>query len=216
VPKLKHFEEVPVVAVLRGITSDKADKVIETCIRAGLKTIEFTFDTPGIADLLISTAAKFGQDINLGCGTIFQLDQAKQAVEAGAEYIVAPTLNPEIAKWCAANDIAYMPGALTPQEIEEAWSHNPYMVKIFPVGPVGGPAYIKQLRGPFGKKGAEPVKLIVTGGVYSSNITEYFEAGVDAVGVGGSTFDDAIANSDWETLETTLKEIVNKAKTSSK
>ncbi|HSX18119.1 MAG TPA: bifunctional 4-hydroxy-2-oxoglutarate aldolase/2-dehydro-3-deoxy-phosphogluconate aldolase [Candidatus Saccharimonadales bacterium] len=207
---LRHFEEIPVVGVLRGIEASQLKPVIETAVDAGLATIEFTVNTPGSWRLLERAAGNFGDDIDLGCGTVLSVEQAQQAVGSGAQFIVAPTCSAEVAEWCAGEGIHYIPGALTPTEIEDAWKMKPYMVKVFPAKSLGGPEYIEQLRGPFNKQESDAIRLIVSGGVNVDTIESYFRAGVDAVCVGASTFaPELLAQRDWRKLGEQLTKIVS-------
>lgn len=211
---LEHLEETPVVGVLRGIEFDQVVPVIDVAIAAGLKAIEFTSNTPEVEKLLEHAAGRFGSDIDLGCGTVLKVEQARQAVDFGAQFIVAPTRNAEVAGWCVGEGIPYIPGAMTPTEIEDVWNElNPYMVKVFPAKSAGGPEYIEQLRSPFDKTGPNPIRIMVSGGINVDNIAAYFRAGADAVCVGGSTFDpELIAQRDWKKLGKVLIRIVDETK----
>jgi 2-dehydro-3-deoxyphosphogluconate aldolase/(4S)-4-hydroxy-2-oxoglutarate aldolase len=105
-----------------------------------------------------------------------------KAVEAGAKFIVSPNLNEKLAEYCDKAKLAYFPGALTPTEIEKAWSLGATMVKVFPASQMG-PNYLKILKGPY-----EHIKLLAVGGVCSYNVSDYLSAGASAVALGGSIF----------------------------
>lgn len=128
---------------------------------------------------LDAIAAIAGGETTVGAGTVVSVGQAGQAVDAGAEFLVSPHLDPELLEWAVAHDIPLIPGALTPTEIVAARRHDPPAVKVFPAH-VGGPQYLRSLLAPY-----PDLQLIPTGGVNGDNAAEYLAAGAAAVGVGG-------------------------------
>lgn len=160
----------------RGLDSTSAPRLARALLDGGVSTIEVTLEGPAGMDAL---EALRDADITLGAGTIVTLDQARSAVAAGAEFLVSPHLDTELADWARAREIPYIPGALTPTEVAIAWRYEPAAVKVFPAH-VGGPAYVESLLGPY-----PDVVLIPTGGVDSANASRFIEAGAVAVGVGG-------------------------------
>jgi 2-dehydro-3-deoxyphosphogluconate aldolase/(4S)-4-hydroxy-2-oxoglutarate aldolase len=117
---------------------------------------------------------------------VLGLDDLEQALEAGATFVVMPVLVPEVVKRCGDRGIPVFPGALTPQEIFQAWRAGATMVKVFPASSFG-PAYLKEIKGPFAD-----VELLACGGVSADNMAAYFASGASAVAFGGSVF-----RSDW-------------------
>ena len=178
---LSLFESKPVLGIIRGINEDSLKGVIEASLAGGLQFLEITLNTPNSFHLIKSTKYKYSQ-IQIGAGTVLTLDEAKKAIDSGAQFIVAPNFENEIAAFCVKNKIAYFPGALTPTEIHKAWSSGATMVKVFPASQMG-PNYFKTIKGPF-----DNIKLMAVGGVNSRNIKDYLSGGADAVAFGGSIF----------------------------
>jgi 2-dehydro-3-deoxyphosphogluconate aldolase / (4S)-4-hydroxy-2-oxoglutarate aldolase len=178
---LHRFELAPVIGILRGVKEESLQGVSEASIAAGLRFIEITLNTQDSCHL-IQQATNKHSELTVGAGTVLSAEEAKRAFDSGAQFIVAPNFEVEVAAFCVENKLAYFPGALTPTEIQKAWNCGATMVKVFPVSQMG-PDYIKQVKGPFDK-----VKLVAVGGVNSSNIKKYLDAGVDAVALGGSIY----------------------------
>ena len=178
---LPLFETKPVLGIIRGINEDSVKGVVEASIAGGLQFLEITLNTPNSFHLIKSIKSKYSQ-IQIGAGTVLTLDEAKKATDSGAQFIVAPNFEEEIAAFCVENKIAYFPGALTPTEIQKAWSLGATMVKVFPASKMG-PDYFKIIKGPF-----DNIKLMAVGGVNPENIKDYLGAGADAVALGGSIF----------------------------
>lgn len=168
--------EQKVIAVARGLDARSAPSLTEALRAGGINTIEITVEGAAGFDAI---SAVNGGEMLVGAGTVVTVDQAKRAVGAGAGFIVTPHLDPEIINWAMAEDVPIVPGAFTPTEVATAWRFGPPAVKIFPAH-VGGPGYLRSLRGPF-----PDLVLVPTGGVDSTNAAAYLAAGAVAVGVGG-------------------------------
>jgi len=139
-------------------------------------------NTPA-APVLIARMRAAGRDrLTVGAGTVLDLDTLGAAREAGASFIVMPTLVPAVVEHCVAGGVPVFPGALTPQEIHAAWSAGATMVKVFPAG-VFGPTYLREIKGPFAD-----VELMAVGGVNADNMAAYFACGASAVAFGASVF----------------------------
>lgn len=179
---LSLFQKEPVMGILRGVTEDSLDGVLETAISAGLKFLEITWNTPRADFLLYKAVQKYSDQISLGAGTIRSVEDAQKALDSGARFLVSPGLNENVAAYCRDKNIAYFPGALTPTEIENAWNLGAVMVKVFPSSQFG-PEYFKLVKGPL-----QDVKLMAVGGVGAGNVLQYLQSGADAVALGGSIF----------------------------
>ncbi|MFQ5450393.1 MAG: bifunctional 4-hydroxy-2-oxoglutarate aldolase/2-dehydro-3-deoxy-phosphogluconate aldolase [Nitrospinaceae bacterium] len=177
---LPRFEEEPVIGIIRGMTEEALPGVMEALAAGGLRFVEITFNTPNAPALIEKTARDYTGSLCLGAGTVLSLQDAETAVAAGAGFLVAPTLNDEVAAFCRERQLPYFPGALTPTEIERAWNAGASMVKIFPASEMG-PAYFRMVKGPF-----QNIRLMAVGGVHSKNLSEYLAAGASAVALGGS------------------------------
>ncbi|NQT46018.1 MAG: bifunctional 4-hydroxy-2-oxoglutarate aldolase/2-dehydro-3-deoxy-phosphogluconate aldolase [Candidatus Omnitrophica bacterium] len=179
---LRQFKELPLVGILRGVEADTITPLVEEVVSSGLKTVEITMNTPDAASLIKAMVKAAGGRLMIGAGTVLTMDDLKAAIDAGATFIVLPTLIDDIVKSCAKNKIPVFPGALTPQEIYNAWRAGATMVKVFPAK-VFGPPYIKEIKGPFDK-----IELLACGGITPDNIASFFSSGASAVAFGGSVF----------------------------
>jgi len=167
---MKKFSNVGVVPV---VVLDKAEDAVPTAkalLAGGIDVMEITFRTAAAADS-IAAVAKECPDMVVGAGTIITLEQCKKAVECGAKFIVSPGYNDEVVAWCVENEIAVLPGCVTPTEIMAAMAHGLKVVKFFPANVYGGLGAMKSLAGPFGG-----IKFMPTGGVGANNLAEYLAA----------------------------------------
>jgi len=178
----ERFKKAPVVGILRGFSIAQIEEVIPTYIESGFGTVEITMNSPN-AEKSIQALVKTYPNLNVGAGTVCNKKDLKNALDAGAQFIVTPILDDEVVKFCVDNKVPVFPGAYTPTEIYKAWSLGANAVKIFPATQLG-PKYIKDILGPL-----NILKLLPTGGVNKNNISDFFEAGSIGVGMGGSLFD---------------------------
>ncbi len=146
----------------------------------GIPCCEVTFRTAAGPEAISRIAELEDPDIVLGAGSIITLDNCKDAISAGAKFIVSPGLNTKIVEHCLVNDIAVLPGCVTPTEIMQAMELGLDTVKFFPASVYGGLSAMKALNGPFPK-----LKFIPTGGVNAANLSEYLAAPF-VTAVGGS------------------------------
>jgi 2-dehydro-3-deoxyphosphogluconate aldolase / (4S)-4-hydroxy-2-oxoglutarate aldolase len=179
---LARFRNKPLMGILRGIKAIQLKPLVETIVASGLETIEITLNTPHAPEL-ISRARKLSQGrLVIGAGTVLDLDGLKSALDSGASFIVMPVLIKEVLRYCVKKDIPAFPGALTPQEIYNAWDEGATMVKVFPAK-FFGPGYFKEIKGPF-----NDIELMACSGVPPDNLREYFSCGASAATFGSSVF----------------------------
>jgi 2-dehydro-3-deoxyphosphogluconate aldolase/(4S)-4-hydroxy-2-oxoglutarate aldolase len=179
---IAKFSKKPVLGILRGIQADIIEQLTDTVIDAGLEAIEITMNTEGAASL-ISRMARYAKGrIALGAGTVLDRNSMEEALGAGATFIVMPVLVEDVVSRCVRNKIPVFPGALTPQEIYNAWNAGATMVKVFPSGSFSS-AYFKEIKGPF-----NGIKLLACGGITPDNMKDYFVCGASAVAFGASVF----------------------------
>lgn len=179
---LKSFKRLPILGILRGVDKDVIDSLTEAMVSSGLKTVEITMNTKDAPDCIKSMVKAAKGRLTIGAGTVLTVDAMQEALDAGATFIVMPTLVPEVMEYCAKKSIPAFPGALTPQEIYNAWRAGAAMVKVFP-SKFFGPSYIKEIKGPF-----QDIELLACGGVTPDNIKDHFSSGASAVAFGGSIF----------------------------
>src|SRR5262245_58122757 len=189
---LKRILEGGIVAVVRAESGESLVKVVEALAEGGVTAAEITFTVPDAIEVIRQVRHKVGDAVVLGAGTVLDPETARAALLAGAEYIVAPSLNVDVIRLCRRYDKVVMPGAFTPTEVVAAWEAGADVVKIFPAD-VGGPPYLKALRGPLPQ-----VRLMPTGGVDLNTAERFLQAGACCLGVGGSLVEPkAIAGGDF-------------------
>jgi 2-dehydro-3-deoxyphosphogluconate aldolase/(4S)-4-hydroxy-2-oxoglutarate aldolase len=177
---LKRILDGGIVAVVRAESGESLVKVVGALAEGGVTAAEITFTVPDAIDVIRQVRKEIGDAVVLGAGTVLDAETARVALLAGAEYIVAPTLNLDVIRLCRRYDKAVMPGAFTPTEVLTAWETGADIVKIFPAD-VGGPAYLKALRAPLPQ-----VRMMPTGGVDLNTAESFLKAGACCLGVGGS------------------------------
>jgi 2-dehydro-3-deoxyphosphogluconate aldolase/(4S)-4-hydroxy-2-oxoglutarate aldolase len=169
-----------VIAIMRTQSSEQLLQAADAIREGGVRAIEVTMTTPGALSVIEKAVGRYGADVLFGAGTVLDAESARAAILAGAQFVVAPTLNLDLITLCRRYSVPAVPGAYTPTEALAAWEHGASMVKIFPAG-TGGPGYIKAIRAPLPQ-----VELVPVGGVTIDNTAEFVRAGAAAVGVGSA------------------------------
>ena len=181
---LKQIRDTGVIPVVRATTADEAMRAIDAIREGGISVLEITMTVPGAVGVIEQVAARFGNDALVGAGTVLDAEAAKACIAAGAQFIVSPALNMETIAYCREQDVAVMPGALTPTEVVQAWNAGADFVKVFPAGAVGGASYLKALKAPLPQ-----IELVPTGGVSLKTAADFIKAGAAALGVGADLVD---------------------------
>jgi 2-dehydro-3-deoxyphosphogluconate aldolase/(4S)-4-hydroxy-2-oxoglutarate aldolase len=174
------LERVGLIPVLRAKNPAQGRAVVEAMIAGGVTVVEVTMTVPGAVGLLKELNKEYGSKLLLGSGTVTTADQCQATIDAGAEFVVSPSLHLEVINITKRNGKVSCPGALTPTEAITAWDAGADYVKIFPCSAVGGAPYLKALLAPF-----PHLKLIPTGGVTLQTAESFLRAGARALGVGG-------------------------------
>ena len=187
---LSTIIDIGVVPIVRTSSAESAIRAVEATYRGGIMAAEITMTVPGAIHALEKVADQFGDKIVLGAGTVLDPETARACMLAGAEFFVTPSLKVSTIEIVKRYSKVICPGALTPTEVVTAWDAGADIVKIFPCGNVGGPKYIKALRGPF-----PHIEMIPTGGVNLETVGDFLKAGACAVGVGGELIDAATIKS---------------------
>ena len=178
----------PVIGILRGISADFFGPLMDAAFEAGLQAIEVTLNTAHAETIIAAQRPRVPEGRLLGMGTIYNLDGAKRALDAGAMFLVTPNTDERVIDYAQSRNIPVVAGALTPTEVYRAWACGAALIKVFPCTQLG-PEYIRNLRGPF-----DEIPLAAVGGVTRENARAFLDAGADAVGVGSSLFGrDAVA-----------------------
>jgi 2-dehydro-3-deoxyphosphogluconate aldolase/(4S)-4-hydroxy-2-oxoglutarate aldolase len=175
---LARLRAAAVVAVLRADTADQAVDAARALAEGGVRAIELTFTTPGVAGALRRVRDELPAGVVVGAGTIRDRDQLDAAVAAGAEFLVTPHLDPALLEAMLATGLAVLPGVLTPSEVAGALGAGATAVKLFPASTVG-PKHLKALLGPF-----PGLAIVPTGGIAAGDVRTWLDAGAIAVGAG--------------------------------
>ena len=177
--ELQRILDCGIVAVVRAPDSAELVEAVRALADGGVNVVEITMTVPGALDVIKAARSALGDRVLLGAGTVLDPETARAAMLAGAEFIVAPTVNLDTIRLCRRYDKVVMPGAFTPTEILTAWEAGADIVKAFPADVVG-PAFFKAIRGPLPQ-----VRLMPTGGVDLKTARAFLDAGACCLGVGG-------------------------------
>lgn len=201
VTALQRIEDVGVVPIIRAPTPDHALRICEVLIDARMPIVEVTFTVPGAAEVIRQLRTRF-PDLLTGAGTVLDSPTARVAILEGAQFLVSVIAPQDVITLGRQYGVPVIPGAFTPAEIMAAVTMGADVVKLFPAE-VGGPAYLRALRGPF-----PTLRVFPTGGVSAANVAEWFAAGAVAVGVGGNLIRDVTSTGDYEGLRQRAVELM--------
>jgi 2-dehydro-3-deoxyphosphogluconate aldolase/(4S)-4-hydroxy-2-oxoglutarate aldolase len=175
---LKRIAELGLLAVLRAPDPAGARRAVDALVDAGVVGIEITYSTPDAASVIAEVKQSYGDEVLVGAGTLVTHAQVAEAAEAGASYLVSPGLDDEVVASMRGTSLPAMAGILTPTEVMRGVRLGVDVMKLFP-GSLGGPSYLRSLRGPF-----PDVPFMPTGGVSADNVGDWLAAGAIAVGAG--------------------------------
>jgi 2-dehydro-3-deoxyphosphogluconate aldolase / (4S)-4-hydroxy-2-oxoglutarate aldolase len=176
---LQRIRAAQAIAVVRARDGEEALRIAVALSEAGLRSIEFTFTTPGVAAALAEARARLAPDVLLGAGTITDATHVEAAAAAGADFLVSPHLDPPLLEAMLAAGLFCLPGVLTPSEVACALRLGASAVKLFPASTVGI-GHLRALFGPF-----PGLQVVPTGGVTVASAPDWLAAGAAAVGLGG-------------------------------
>jgi 2-dehydro-3-deoxyphosphogluconate aldolase / (4S)-4-hydroxy-2-oxoglutarate aldolase len=190
------IREIAIVPAVKVSSGDDAHFAAEAVTRGGIPMVEITMTVPGAVEL-IAHLVKSNPKVIVGAGTVLDTKIARQCVDAGASFLTAPSFNPTVVEFAAKENIAVLPGALTPSEVVMAWSAGADFVKVFPCAPVGGDKYIKAL-----VASLPEIPLIAAGGVNQQTAANFILSGATAIGVGAELIPtEAIARRQSERIQ---------------
>ncbi|OOQ57739.1 bifunctional 4-hydroxy-2-oxoglutarate aldolase/2-dehydro-3-deoxy-phosphogluconate aldolase [Mucilaginibacter pedocola] len=197
---IKNIEAAKVVAIIRTDDSESVGATIDSLVAAGITALEITSNTPDFCKH-ITRARQTHPDVMVGAGTIINPELAKQAIAAGAQFLVTPNMNPDVIAEAKAAEVVTLMGAITPTDIAVGINNGADFIKIFPAGPMGLD-YFKALLGPY--KGT---KFLAVGGIGAANAAEWLAAGAVGIGVGGS-----VVNGSPEVVKQNVEKLFSKIK----
>jgi 2-dehydro-3-deoxyphosphogluconate aldolase / (4S)-4-hydroxy-2-oxoglutarate aldolase len=206
---LQRITEIGIVPVVRAESASQALALADAIRAGGVPILEITMTTPGAVKVIEELARKHGTDVLVGAGTVIDPDTARQCIEAGAQFIVGPSLSLSVIETCQRLSTVVCPGALTPTEVVTAWQAGADLVKIFPCSAMGGAKYIKALKAPLPQ-----IPLFPTGGVTLETAADFIAAGAVALGVGADLVAlKAIASGEPEKISRTAAAYVDAVRT---
>ena len=178
--KLALIRETGVIAIMRAQSSDQLIAAADAIKAGGVRVIEVTMTTPGALAVVEEAKARYGQDVLFGVGTVLDAETARAAILAGADFIVAPSLDLDTVALCNRYSIPVMPGCYTPTEMVTAWQAGADMIKLFPAS-VGGPDLVKAILAPLPQ-----LEIVPVGGVNLDTAADFVRKGAAALGVGSN------------------------------
>ena len=197
------FEQNPILAIMRNVPLEDTLDYAEAVVNGGVKCFEVALNGSDACRQITLLRRAFGGDITVGAGTAITVERARNAMEAGAEFLLTPSAQPEILAYCRERGIALLPGALTPTDVALCVTHGFHTMKLFPAGDM--PAnYIKSLKGPF-----DGTDYVAIGGVDSQNIGSFFRTGFLGAGLGSNIRPaEAVRARDWKMGTAWVKKLV--------
>ncbi|RLI48790.1 MAG: 2-dehydro-3-deoxyphosphogluconate aldolase [Candidatus Thorarchaeota archaeon] len=196
------------IPIIRVNSADTALKVADAFLDGGVNIVEVTFSVPGAIGVVETLSKEKGEEVLICTGTVLDGATVRQAILAGAEFIVSPIYSRDLIETCRRYAKPCFPGASTPTEILQAYTMGADAVKVFPCGSLGGPAYIKAVRAPLPQ-----IPLIPTGGVNLETAEPFLRAGVFALGVGSAITDKkAIAEGRFEVITENVRKFMEVVK----
>ena len=184
IDRLQSLRLIPVVALDRA---EDTEPLADSLCAGGLRCAEITLRTDAALDSIQALADR--EEFLIGAGTVHSAEQAKAAVEAGAQFVVTPGFNPRTVMWCQENQVPVFPGIATPTDLELALEHGVETVKFFPAETLGGVNTLKAFSGPY-----RQIRFIPTGGIHAGNLADYL-ALPSVLACGGSWM---VKAGDWE------------------
>lgn len=197
----KTLEQVGLIPVLRASSVQAGHALVDAMLAGGVTVVEVTMTVPNALTLLRELKQRHGDKLLLGSGTVTDAAQTEATIDAGAEFVVSPSLHLDVIAKTKELGKVSIPGALTPTEVITAWRAGADYVKVFPCSAMGGASYLKSLLAPFPE-----LKLIPTGGVTLQTAAAFLKAGARALGVGTDLVNTAaIADGRPETITNTAR-----------
>lgn len=176
---LAKIREIGIMPGIRTSSAEDGRFAAEAIAQGGIPIVEITMTVPKAIDV-IADLVRNSPNLIVGAGTVLDLETARRCLDAGATFLTGPGLDLKIVEFAIKQNILIIAGAMTPTEVITAWQAGSELVKVFPCAPIGGPAYIRALRGPFPQ-----VPMIAAGGVNQETAAEFILAGAAALGIGG-------------------------------
>lgn len=177
---LTRIESTGIMAIVRVETVERAYEIADGCLAGGVDVLEISYTVPNAGDTIKALTEKYRDQLLVGAGTVLDSETARLAILSGAKFIIAPNYSEDVCRICNRYQIPYAPGCTTVSEMVQAMEAGASIIKAFPISNHYGPKLVSVLKTPI-----PYMPIMASGGVTLDNITEWFENGVDCVGVGG-------------------------------
>lgn len=176
---VSEIKNTGIMAIVRVKTKERAKEIAQACLDGGVNVLEISYTIPNAGEIIEFLKEEFKETMVIGAGTVLDSETARLAIMAGAQFIIAPNFKKEVAFSCNRYQIPYAPGCTTMTEMIEALEYGVSYVKVFPVASHFGPSFIKTIKTPI-----PHMPLLSSGGVNIDNAEEWFNTGVECLGVG--------------------------------
>ncbi len=199
--------ENPLLAILRNVPDEKLMDYASAIVSGGVKFFEVALNSQNALCQISKLKEHFGDRVIIGAGTAITVERAKSAIDAGAEFLLSPSTDVDVLKYCRREKIPMLPGALTPSDVSACVRHGFNVIKLFPAGdmPKG---YIKSLKGPF-----DDTDYVAIGGVNADNAADFIKQGYIGVGLGSAIIPkEYVQNSEWDKASKYIAEMLSRIK----
>lgn len=197
---LDQLKDCPIIPVLRKIPYEKSASIIQALYDGGIRAVEITMDTENAEDMIREAVETFSGRMLVGAGTVLTIEDCERAMDAGAQFLVAPNFNSDVLAYAVEKNIPFIPGVFTPSEMVQADQVGAAMVKLFPASTLG-PGFIKDVKGPLGH-----IDILTTGGITRETVRSYLDAGAVSVGAGSALLrKEFLEREDWAGLSAEVR-----------
>ena len=192
----------PVIAILRKVPQERVADYVGSIVNGGVRAFEISLNTPDGLQQIAGLKERYGDQVLIGAGTVLTAAAARDALSAGAQFLLSPSADVEVLEFCAREGVCLLPGVYTPTEVSSCLRYGFETLKLFPAGNAGD-GYVKNLQGPF-----DQAQFVAIGGVNRSNALHFLEEGCIGVGLGSNLLPkDAAAAGDWERCSQAVREL---------
>ncbi len=204
---LTIVKQNPVLAILRNVPLPQTVQYAGAVVRGGVRFFEVALNSPAALQQIALLRESFGDDVLVGAGTAVTVEQAKAALNAGAQFLLAPSSPAGVLQYCAEHDVPFLPGVFTPTEVQLCLDWGFSVLKLFPAGDLPL-RYVKDLQGPYPQ-----TQYVAIGGVTPQNATQFLQAGCAGVGMGSALLPkQSLQQGDWAACGASIKQLVSEVK----
>ncbi|WP_342567633.1 bifunctional 4-hydroxy-2-oxoglutarate aldolase/2-dehydro-3-deoxy-phosphogluconate aldolase [Psychrobacillus sp. FSL K6-4046] len=197
---LDQLKDCPIIPVLRKIPYEKSAGIIQALYEGGIRAVEITMDSENAEAMIREALDRFSGKLLVGAGTVLTIADCDRAMDAGAQFLVAPNFNSDVLAYAVEKNVPFIPGVFTPSEMVLADQAGAAMVKLFPASTLG-PGFIKDVKGPLGH-----IDILTTGGITKETVKSYLDAGAVSVGAGSALVrKEFVEREDWPGLSAEVR-----------